>query len=94
MWFFDTYSMDRPRLEYEPLLILKFFRDLHDLITKTTFYTRFRRKLLGKNYIFRKILINRRNYFGKFFLHNKSMSETYFLTILRFWKAANKLGDL
>jgi hypothetical protein len=41
--------MDRLRPEYELLLILiKVFRDPHDLITKTTFFTRFRRNPFGK----------------------------------------------
>jgi hypothetical protein len=32
-------------------------------------------------------------YFEIFFLHNNYILGTYFLTIKRFWKAANKLGD-
>jgi hypothetical protein len=40
--------INRPRPEYEPFLILKLFRDFHDLIAKTTFFTQFRRNPFGK----------------------------------------------
>ncbi len=34
-----------------------------------------------------------KNLFQNIFLHNKFISQTYFLTMERFWKAANKLED-
>jgi hypothetical protein len=88
--------MERHWPEYEPLLFLKIFRDPHYryLITKTTFFTRFRRNHLGKIKFFGKFLLIAEIYFGIFFLHNKFISETYFLTIKRFWKAAENLVDL
>ncbi len=36
---FFTY-INRPRPEYEPLLILKFFRSPHDFTTNTAFFSR------------------------------------------------------
>ncbi len=58
--FFFTY-MDIPRPEYKPLLLLKVFNS-HDLITKTTFFLRFRRNSLGKMIFFGKYYINSRNF--------------------------------
>ncbi len=44
---FLTY-IDRARPEYEPLLILKFFRGPHDFRSKKIFFTQFRRNPFGK----------------------------------------------
>jgi hypothetical protein len=41
-----------------------------------------------------KIFLIAEIYFRIFFLQNKFISETYFLAIKRFWKAANTSGDL
>jgi hypothetical protein len=49
---------------------------------------------LLENYFFGKFFLITEIYFGIFFLHNKFISETYLLIMKRFWKAANKLGDL
>jgi hypothetical protein len=45
--FFFTY-IDRDRAEYEPLILLKFFRGPHDFGSKNIFLTRFRRNPFGK----------------------------------------------
>jgi hypothetical protein len=58
------------------------------MITQTTFFTWFRRNPFGK------LLIIAESNFKIFFFYNNFISETYFLTIQRFRKAADKLGDL
>jgi hypothetical protein len=40
--------MDRPRHEYEPLRVLKFFKGLEDLRSKIAFFAQLRRDYLGK----------------------------------------------
>jgi hypothetical protein len=81
---------DRPRPEYKSLLILKFFRDAHDLITKTTFFMKLRRTIRKKLYCSENVLF-RQKFVSIFFFHYKFISGTCFLTIKRFRKAANKL---
>jgi hypothetical protein len=51
-------------------------------------------KPFRKDDIFWKIFLNSTNLFRIFFLHNKFISETYLLSINKFWKAAIILGDL
>jgi hypothetical protein len=51
--------IDRTRPEYEPLLILKFSREPHDLITETNFFTQFWRNTFGKPYFSEIFLISR-----------------------------------
>jgi hypothetical protein len=86
--------IDRPRPEYEPLLILKFFGNSHDFTTNTAFFARLRRNPFGKIIFFGKFFLIAEIYFGIFFFHNKFISETYLLTLKRFQKAANELRDL
>jgi hypothetical protein len=83
-----------PRSKYESLLILKIFRVPHDLLTKTTSFTQFGRNPFRKIIIIGKFLLIAEIYYRIFVLHNKFILETYFLTIKRFQKAADKLGDL
>ncbi len=52
---FLTY-IDRARPEYEPLLILKFFRGPHDFRSTKIFFTRLRRNRFRKIILFGKIL--------------------------------------
>jgi hypothetical protein len=86
--------IDRPRPEYEPLLILKFFRNPHDFTTNTAFFARLRGNPFGKIIFFDKFFLIAEIYFGIFFFHKNFISETYVLTLKRFRKAANELGDL
>jgi hypothetical protein len=86
--------MEKLRPEHEPLLILKFFREPHDLITKTTFFARFRRNPFEKIIVFGKFLLIAEIYFTIFFLHNNFISEIYFLTIKKVSEIRDKLGDL
>jgi hypothetical protein len=55
---------------------------------------RFRRNTFGKIIFFGKFLYIAEIYFGILFLHNKFISETYFLSLKRFRKAASKLEAL
>ncbi len=57
--------MDRP--EYGPLLILHFFRDLHNFITNMPFFMRFRRNLFLKRIYFSENFIYSRIYCRIFF---------------------------
>jgi hypothetical protein len=86
--------IDRARPEYESLLILKFFRGPLDFRSKKIFFTRFRRNPFGRIIFFGKVLKIAEIYFRILFLHNKFILETYFLSMKRFWKAANKLEAL
>jgi hypothetical protein len=86
--------IDRPRPKYEPLLILKLFRNPHDFTTNMAFFTRLRRNPFGKIIFFGKFFLIAEIYFGIFFFHKKFISETYLLTIKKFRKAANELKDL
>ncbi len=92
-FIFFTY-IDRPRPEYEPLLIFKFFRNPHDFTTSTDFFARLRRNSFGKIIFFGKFFLIAEIYFGIFFFHKKFISETYLLTLKRFRKAINELGYL
>jgi hypothetical protein len=42
--------IDRPNPEYEPVLILKIFRNPHDFLTNMAFFPRFRGTLSEKLY--------------------------------------------
>jgi hypothetical protein len=54
-----------------------------------------REETLSERLYFWEILINSRNLFPNIFFHNdRFTSETYFLTIKRFWKAAHQLSAL
>jgi hypothetical protein len=86
--------IDRARPEYVPLLLLKLFRGPHDFRLKNIFFTRFRRNPFGKIIFFGKFLKIAEIYLGKPFLHSKFISETHFLSMKRFRKAANKLVAL
>jgi hypothetical protein len=86
--------IERARPEYEPLLLLKFFRGPHNFRSNNIFFTWFRRNPFGKIIFFGKFLEIAEIYFGILFLHNKFISETYFLSMKRFRKAANKLVAL
>ncbi len=90
---FLTYIV-RARPEYEPLLLLKFFRGPPRFQIKEHFLHAVQEKSFRKNYIFWKIFINSRNLYRKLFLHNKFISENYFLSMKRFRKAAKKLVAL
>jgi hypothetical protein len=86
--------IDRARPECEPLLILKFFRGPHDFRPKKIFFTWFKENLFGKIIFFGYFLKIAEIYFGILFLHNKFISETYFLSMKRFQKVADKLEAL
>ncbi len=67
--------MDMLRLYYEPLLILSFFRDPHDIITKTTFFAQCMRNPSGMIIVFKTFLLIAEVYFGNLFLNPKKVSE-------------------
>jgi hypothetical protein len=70
--FFFTY-IDRHRPQYESLLILKFVSDPHDLITKMTFFTKFRRNPFGKIIFFPEIFLISRNLFSEYFSYTLNL---------------------
>ncbi len=86
--------IDRARPEYEPLLILTFFRGPHGFRWKKIFFTRFRKNSFGKIIFFGKFFKIAEIYFEILFLHSKFVLETYFLSMISFAKAANKLEAL
>ncbi len=73
--------MDRPRLEYEPLRVLEFFKGPEDLRSEIAFFARLRRDYLGKIIFFGNYLKIAETHFGIFFLHDRFISETFFLTM-------------
>jgi hypothetical protein len=84
--------MDKPTHEYKSLGVFSFLKGPQDFKLGLAFSARLRR-----NY-FRKMVIFFRNfssiadtYFEVFFLQDRYISETYFLTIKRFWRAADKI---
>jgi hypothetical protein len=83
--------IDRPRPEYELLLILQYLRGPHDFRSKK-FSLPGSRGTLSEKLDFGKFFFIAEIYFGIFFLHNKFISETYFLIMKRFPKVANKWG--
>ncbi len=60
----------------------------------TTFFAWFRRNPFGKIIFFGKFYPIAEIYFKIFVSHNEFILESYFLTIKKFRKSANKLGDL
>jgi hypothetical protein len=67
--------MNMPRPKYEMFLILKFFINPHDLMTKTL-SSRGSEEPFRKNYIFVKFFLLAEIFFAIFFLHNKFISES------------------
>jgi hypothetical protein len=86
--------IDRARPEYEPLLILKFFRGPHDFRSKNIFFMRFRRKPSGKIIFFGKFLKIAKIYFRILFLHNKFIFGNLSLKHEKVSVSANKLEAL
>ncbi len=84
--------MGRPRHEYEPLLVFKFFKGPEDLRSGIAFFAWLRRDYLGKMVFFGNFFKIAETHFGIFFLQDIFISETYSLIIKRFWKAADKLA--
>ncbi len=89
--FLDLQYMDRPAHEYKPLRVLKFFKGPKDFTSEMAFLVRLRRNYLGKIIFFGNFLKIAETYFGVFFLEDRYVSETYFLTIKKFQKAAHKM---
>jgi hypothetical protein len=62
------------------------FSEAPTILDQRKFSSRSSEKPFRKNYIFRKIFIIAEIYFGIIFLHNKFISETYFLSMKSFGK--------
>jgi hypothetical protein len=67
---FDIYCIDRPRLKYELLLILNFFRNPHHFTTntQTRLSSRGKEETLSEKLYFRKIFLYSRSLFRNIFL--------------------------
>jgi hypothetical protein len=83
--------MDRPAHEYKLLRVLKFCKDPQDFTSEMAFLVWLRRNYFGKMIFFGNFLLIAETYFGVFFLDDRYVLETYFLTIKKFRKAAHKM---
>jgi hypothetical protein len=83
--------MDRPAHEHKLLRVLKFCKDPQDFTSEMACLVQLRRNYFGKIKFFGNFLLIAETYFEVFFIEDRYVSETYFLTIKKLRKAAHKM---